>query len=512
MSLLRRLYSTSSSISESSKKTIFALSTPPGKSALAIIRISGPLASTTFQHLTPTSKPPKPRTPTLRTLSPPTHPTRILDPSTLLLFFPSPRSATGEDLLELHLHGSKPIITSVLRCLGQLPGFVPAEAGEFTKQALWNGKMGLLEVEELGGVLAAETEGELVGWLGAGERRGIYEGWRERLVYCRGVLEADIDFSEDQGLDMAVMEEVEAEIKRLRGEVERYLGNAVNGELLRDGVNLCLLGAPNVGKSSLLNRVVGREAAIVSSEAGTTRDVVDLAVDVGGFKVLLGDTAGLRTATVGGEHKGGVVGAIEQEGIRRAKKRVKEADILLVVLSVNEDGTAVEMPEEVMETVKGYTDVEKHKEGKSVIVVVNKVDLLKDGKLSEEMKAKIHNIIPVAPIVPLTCTGATSREAMANFLEVLVGTIKETTSFHGYDGSSTAAFGATERQRTQLEEVLRCFDRFTEVYEGGDVVLAAEELRDAADLLGKLTGLGGAGAGDVEEVLGVVFQNFCVGK
>jgi len=371
-----------------------------------------------------------------------------------------------------------------------------------------------------------------------------------------------------------------------------FVGNAVRGELLRDGISISLVGAPNVGKSSLLNRIVGREAVIVSREAGTTRDVVDLSVDLGGYVMLVGDTAGLRIRDIGGG-SGNVVGEIEKEGIRRAKKRVMEGDVVVVVLAVEEDELSGELslpiPEEVAEVAREAVGGERKKE---VVVCVNKMDLLQeypppsDGQLPSipnEWRDMIMASLPALSeeaIVGISCydsntsisssddsdsddiefddiefddtdfgetgsseTGSGNTDpddttspssgspAEAN-IRPLLGTL--TSLFTRMTTSSTVSseaedsLAATTRQRLLVESCLRYLDQYLEMVEVGsdvtvsenmgddgeggvDVVLAAEELRSAAGCLSKITGKG-EGSGDVEEVLGVVFEKFCVGK
>ncbi|KAH0609742.1 uncharacterized protein H6S33_012288 [Morchella sextelata] len=502
-----------------SPSTIFALSTAAGKSAIAVVRISGPACMDIFASLCPSTLPPKPRRATLRTLYKP-HTNEILDPGSIVLYFPGPRSVTGEDTLELHLHGGPAIVRAVLGAIPQARSrhrIVYAEPGEFTRRAFANERLTLPQIEALGDILSAATEQQRIQSVRSSTSAlsQRYEGWRAALIAARGELEALIDFSEDQQFETSsseLLRNVVVAVERLRSVLKGHVANAMKGEMLRSGISLALVGAPNAGKSSLLNRVVGREAVIVSGEAGTTRDVVDLSVDLGGFMVVLGDTAGLR---VGDVAEG--VGEIEKEGIKRAKKRVMEGDLVVVVLSVEEtaDGPQIKISPEVC-------DVVREAAGKEIIVVVNKMDLLPGATLPHEALDKIATSIPGLPpgrVFGISCT-AEAGAGIQEFLNGLIAIFKEMTSPISSSLASSddwhESIGATERQRLLVEECIESLDSFlahtsAELEEETDVVVAAEELRMAAEALAKITGRG-EGAGDVEEVLGVVFEKFCVGK
>lgn len=392
-----------------------------------------------------------------------------------------------------------------------------AEPGEFTRRAFANERLTLPQIEALGDILSAATEQQRIQSVRSSTSAlsQRYEGWRAALIAARGELEALIDFSEDQQFETSsseLLRNVVVAVERLRSVLKGHVANAMKGEMLRSGISLALVGAPNAGKSSLLNRVVGREAVIVSGEAGTTRDVVDLSVDLGGFMVVLGDTAGLR---VGDVAEG--VGEIEKEGIKRAKKRVMEGDLVVVVLSVEEtaDGPQIKISPEVC-------DVVREAAGKEIIVVVNKMDLLPGATLPHEALDKIATSIPGLPpgrVFGISCT-AEAGAGIQEFLNGLIAIFKEMTSPISSSLASSddwhESIGATERQRLLVEECIESLDSFlahtsAELEEETDVVVAAEELRMAAEALAKITGRG-EGAGDVEEVLGVVFEKFCVGK
>lgn len=444
----------------------------------------------------------------------------MLDPGSIVLYFPGPRSVTGEDTLELHLHGGPAIVRAVLGAIPQACSrhrIVYAEPGEFTRRAFANERLTLPQIEALGDILSAATEQQRIQSVRSSTSAlsQRYEGWRATLIAARGELEALIDFSEDQQFETSsseLLRNVVVAVERLRGVLKGHVANAMKGEMLRSGVSLALVGAPNAGKSSLLNRVVGREAVIVSGEAGTTRDVVDLSVDLGGFMVVLGDTAGLR---VGDVAEG--VGEIEKEGIKRAKKRVMEGDVVVVVLSVEEtaDGPQIKISPEVC-------DVVREAAGKEIIVVVNKMDLLPGATLPHDVLGTIATSIPGLPpgrVFGISCT-AEAGAGIQEFLNGLIAIFKEMTSPISSSLASSddwhESIGATERQRLLVEECVESLDSFlahtsAELEEETDVVVAAEELRMAAEALAKITGRG-EGAGDVEEVLGVVFEKFCVGK
>jgi len=506
---------------QSHQTTIYALSTPPGKSAIAVIRISGPSALAIYTSLTAAAAAaPTPRHALLRSLHHP-HTYEVLDPGALCLFFPGPRSHTGEDVVELHVHGGPAIIRAVLAAIPLAAvgtGTRYAEPGEFTRRAFYNERLSLPEVEALGETLDATTEEQrrrAVRGVKAGQAER-YEDWRRQLVLARGELEALIDFAEDQHFEesnRALVAGVELRVRQLRERLKVHMSNAVRGELLKSGISLSLVGAPNVGKSSLLNTVVGREAVIVSPEAGTTRDVVDLAIDMGGFMVVLGDTAGLRVDDVG-------VGLVEEEGIRRARARTMAADVVVAVVDivVNEDeSVGLRISPELEKLIN-----ETEEAGKEVVAVVNKTDLHPSATATDELPMDIIRQVNDAfpnikdeRIFGVSC-GKGTEQGIQRLLNGLTGIFKQMTSPLSPTAGVSAAemyesIGTTERQRVLVEACISFLDDFLEMIEDADVVVAAEELRGAAECLGRITGRGEM-AGDVEEVLGVVFEKFCVGK
>jgi len=399
----------------------------------------------------------------------------------------------------------------------------------------------------------------------SGRLARTYEDWRAWLLRARAELEALIDFQEDQHFDeepSVLAASVAGQVVRLKERIERHVQNAVRGELLRNGIGIALLGAPNAGKSSLLNRVVGREAAIVSQEAGTTRDVVEVGLDVGGYFCRLGDMAGLRssngslkkvediTTQEQAQLAEASVGKIEEEGIRRAKQRALESDVLIVVLSVELDRNGepyLPFPSDVFSTANECES--------EIVVVINKIDLIPPPKRqiitswTASLRPHFKNLEPDR-VFPISCilASATSESHPATidpdqgniqaFLHGLTAVFKRMTEpvSHGSDQHTTSAtddpslfqdsLGASERHKLLLEEcrghldtflgqvhlnATTRFERFGEETNGPreediDIVIAAESLRAAADCLARITGRGEAG--DVEEVLGVVFEKY----
>ncbi|HVC53288.1 MAG TPA: tRNA uridine-5-carboxymethylaminomethyl(34) synthesis GTPase MnmE, partial [Stellaceae bacterium] len=295
--------------------TIYAPATAPGRAAIAIIRLSGPQSRDAVMCLAGVLPPPR----TARRV-------RLRDPETgdglddgLALWFPAPRSVTGEDVAEFHVHGGRAVVDGVMRALRRL-GLRVAEPGEFTRRAFLNGKLDLTQVEAIADLAAAETEAQrrqalrqLDGALGA-----LYRGWGDRLLRLLAHLEAAIDFP-DEELPPGIEMEIATASAALAGEIAIHLADTHRGERLRDGIAVAIIGPPNAGKSSLLNILCKREVAITSPVAGTTRDVIEVAVDLGGYPVVLADTAGLREAA----------DEVEQEGLRRALARAEAAELRL---------------------------------------------------------------------------------------------------------------------------------------------------------------------------------------
>ena len=543
----------------SDEPTIFALSTAPGRAAIAIIRISGPQSLNIYKALTGSLEAPKSRYATLKSLHDADDATKVIEPAALLLYFPAPNTVTGEDVLELHVHGGNAIVKAVLKAIpkvahqGKKPAIRYAEPGEFTRRAYWNGRLDLTQVEALGETLAAETEQQrqLAAKGASALLAQKYEEWRRLLLHARGELEALIDFSEDQHFEEgaeSMVKSITTQVDQLRNYLKINIENAHRGELVRKGFNIALLGAPNVGKSSLLNQIVQREAAIVSSQAGTTRDVVDVGVDIHGFYCRFGDLAGLRDAEQGdGLVPKDHLDPVEKEGMRRAVQRALEADLILVILDIQPKSSKPALSPLDAKLIEAIRAVNTAKQ--EILYVVNKTDLLTDHQRSQfKPQSEVFKILKPAGLestlhqVPIlvSCQTQSSgghhieREAGISGLLMTLGDIlrmksEAVTSTTGDLPQSfwEQSLGASERQCLLLQQCLTCLDHFmncvcgSQIHnhtdeavldtENNDVVLGAEHLREAAMCLAKITGKGEMG-GDVEEVLGVVFENFCVGK
>ncbi len=437
--------------------TIFALSTARGRSAIAVIRVSGPSARAALAALSPRCML-QPRVARLAKLVDPATGERIDD--ALALWFPAPKSETGEDVVEFQVHGGRAVISGVLEALAGVPGLRPADPGEFTKRAFLNGKIDLTAAEGLLDLIDAETAAQrrqalrqMEGGLAA-----LYENWRSRLVRALAHLEAEIDFA-DEDLPRSIGDAALAEIAGLGREIAAHLDDRRRGEVLREGLSVAILGAPNVGKSSLLNALTRRETAIVSSVAGTTRDIVEARLDLGGYPILLADTAGLRDVAVGGD-------PIEREGVRRALARAEQADLRLLVFPI---GAAPDA------TVAGMV-------GPDAILVASKADL--------------------APHAPLP-NGAVGVSAITGFglASLRQRLYAEAEARMNAEGSPAIT---RARHRSALTE---CVAALARAGAAPTAELRAEDVRLAARALGRITGRVG-----VEDLLDVIFREFCIGK
>lgn len=440
------------------RRTIFALATPPGRGAIAIIRMSGPSSGKALAALA--GDMPEPRQAALRTLRDPDN-GGALDQG-LVLWFPGPDSVTGEDVAELHLHGGVAVSASVVEALSAMPDLRPAEPGEFTRRAFEAGRLDLTEAEAVADLVAAETRSQQVQALRQmqGELGRLYDGWRERLVRGLAHLEAALDFP-DEDLPDDLVSGLAPDMARLAAEIAAHLDDGRRGERLRAGVQVAILGAPNVGKSSLLNALARRDAAIVSERAGTTRDVIEVHLDLGGLPVILSDTAGLREA-------GDV---IEEEGVRRARQRAEHADLKLVVLDASDDPDPA---------VLAMIDADS-------VVVRNKMDLIANDDAPGSVAGIAAQPISVKTGQGLTALESELGRAVADRL------------------SASAAPALTRsRHRTALEDCRNCLERASTAR---DAELAAEDVRLAVRALGRITG-----RVDVEDLLDVIFRDFCIGK
>ena len=390
--------------------------------------------------------------------------TRLRDPENdeeiddgIALWFPGPNSVTGEDVAELQVHGSRAVVAALIAALSRL-GLRLAEPGEFARRAFFNGKLDLVQAEAIADLVAAETEAQrrqalrqLDGELGA-----IYRGWSGRLLRVLAHLEAAIDFP-DEDLPPETETEVLAETERLAIEIERHLTDGRRGERLRDGIAIAIVGPPNAGKSSLLNQLAQREAAITSPLAGTTRDVIEVAIDLAGYPVVLADTAGLR----------GSLDVIEQEGLRRALARADAADLRLFVFDAA-------WPQDVAGAAV-WPDA-------TTLRIANKIDLGGD-----RMK------LPIGALAISALTG----EGIAGLIEVLAMRVAA-------DYDQAAPLLTRARHRAALEEARGALRR---ALDAPLPELRAEDLRLAWRSLGRITG-----HVDVEDLLDVIFADFCIGK
>ncbi len=439
--------------------TIFAVASGVGRAGVAIIRVSGPRAGDVLQKLSHRELP-VPRMAVRRPILTPSG--EVLDDG-LVLWFTKPASFTGEDVAEFHVHGGMAVIAGVLEALGTQDGLRPAEAGEFTRRAFENGKLDLTAAEGLADLVNAETEAQrrqalrqMDGVLGA-----MYESWRDRLLRASGHLEATIDFS-DEDLPEELDARVYQDVQSLSQEIGRHLSDGSRGERIREGIRLAIIGPPNAGKSTILNILAKRDAAIVSPHAGTTRDVIEVPLDVGGFPVIVADTAGMREAA----------GEIEEEGVRRARMQAETADLKLAVF----DGAL--WPQ--MDAQTGSLIDE------NTVIVVNKSDL---GIVDAEADVEGRKALAISAL-----TGS-GMDGLMNVIEKWVT---------GRFSQSEAPALTRVRHRNALMECREALSRCTR--EAG-VELAAEDLRLAARSLGRITG-----RVDVEDVLDVIFRDFCIGK
>lgn len=435
--------------------TIFALATPPGKAGVAVLRLSGSRAAAALQALTGQAAP-EPRKASLRTLRDPASDESI--DQALVLWFPAPASFTGEDVVELHVHGGRAVSAALADALSALPECRPAEPGEFSRRAFENGKLDLTEAEAIADLVAAETAAQrrqalrqLDGALGA-----LYENWRARLLRGLAHLEAAIDFS-DEDLPEGMAGEVRPVLVSLISEIGAHLDDAGRGERLREGVQIAILGPPNAGKSSLLNLLARRDVAIVSAQAGTTRDIIEVHLDLGGWPVTLADTAGLRETA----------DEIEREGVRRAEDRARRADLRLVVL----DAAAAETPAMLRKLI-----------APGDIVALNKIDLAPQTSAASET-------------LPISVRTGAGVDALLKRLQERVATL--------LDGAGMPL--TRQRHRQALEECLAALKRAQA--QTGLPELLAEDVRLAARALGRITG-----RVDVEDMLDIVFREFCIGK
>jgi tRNA modification GTPase len=437
--------------------TIFALSSAPGRAGVAVVRVSGPHAGMVLDTLA--SPRPKKRFAALRRIRNPQS-GEVIDQG-LVLWFAAPHTETGEDMAEFHLHGGPAIVKVMLALLGRQPGCRLAGPGEFARRAFANGKMDLAQVEGVADLIEAETEAQrrqAMRQMG-GALSELYEGWRAELIRASALVEAVIDFSDETDVANAAFETARNMVDALGASIAAHLDDGNRGEILREGFRIVLAGAPNVGKSSLLNALARREAAIVSDEAGTTRDVIEVRLDLAGFPVVVSDTAGIREA----------LGAVEREGVRRSLAHARDAD-LVIWLS---DATAAE------------TGTLPAGLGDKILQVANKSDLAGGDSGLPEGALRIS---------------AKTGSGLDDLTRRLADEVRERI------GVSESPAITRGRYRDDLQVCMSGVQAFM-AGSHTDMELRAEDLRQAAQALGRITG-----RVDVEDILGEIFGRFCIGK
>lgn len=439
-----------------SRDSIVALSSGRLPSGVAVIRISGP--QTRFVVETIAGGAVKDRVASLRKLKAPDK--TVLD-SGLVVFFPGPGSFTGEDIAEFHVHGGRAVVAKMLETIADFDGVRHAEPGEFTRRAFLNGKVNLVETEALADLINAETEAQrrFAVQNAGGAQSDRYLSWRRRLIHARAMIEAEIDFADEDDVPGSVSDTVWSDVRNMIDEIDRHVAGFRAAEIIREGFDVVILGAPNAGKSSLFNALVRRDAAIVTDEAGTTRDLLEVILDVGGVRIRVTDTAGLREAA----------GKVEAIGIEKARSKAGGADLLLV-----------------LEDMLSPISIEQLPVGAPVLKVGTKWDLLPD----QDERAKRYD----AAIS--TTDGRGLSELLSRIGSLAAAKI----------GSTGDILPSRLRHVELLNETNRYLRRAAEG-PGVGQELRAEELRLAADRLGRIVG-----AVDVEDMLDVIFSQFCIGK
>jgi tRNA modification GTPase len=442
--------------------TIYALSTGPGISGVAIIRVSGKETKNVIKQLTRNSLP-KPRVATLRKINK-INSSELIDEG-IVLWFPGPESYTGEDMAEFHVHGSKAVIDALQGSISKLENCRLAGPGEFTKLAFQNGKINLLKAESIADLISAETEIQRQQAIKImnGKSAHKFNMLREKLLKILSHVEAKIDFPDED-----LPEDIYKNIKKTSSEVilniKKILDDQKVGERIREGFKIAILGPPNAGKSSLLNHLANRDAAIVSEIAGTTRDVIEIHLNIDGYPVVVCDTAGIRESK----------NEIEEKGVKLALKKAKDADLKLIVIdaiSLDFKGVLSDLMDE------------------NSILVINKSDLL-NKDLNSKIKNFNHVLISVKDNLNINGLILKLKNKLKNkFI------------------TSDDILITRERHRQHLEQSLAYLKNFEEKNQAEDFDKAAEDLRLATRHLGKIVG-----KVDAEEILGNIFNDFCIGK
>lgn len=458
-----------------SSDTIFALASPLGRSGVAVIRLSGPLALDALRRLTGRAEF-EPRRAYLCNLYDSRETGEIPSGRTLLdqalvLYFAAPASFTGEDVVELQPHGSPAVLRELQALLAAMEGVRMAEPGEFTRRAFEHGKMDLTEAEAVADLIHAETQLQRQQALAQmnGRLSALYEGWTERLKRALAHVEADLEFP-DEDLPEGMMPQLLPDLESLAADIEDHLDDNNRGERLRDGIHIAVIGAPNAGKSSLVNALAQRDVAIVSDVAGTTRDVIEVHLDLGGYPVIMADTAGLRPEQITGSTADHDV--IEGEGIKRALARARGADLKMVVF----DGMVADADEHSLALCD-----------EASLIVVNKAD--------ESRRLVLPDALDSRAFCVSVKTGAGLDALLAGIVQHL----------HGLIGQREAPSLTRQRHREALVQALAHVR--SACVSGRLPELAAEDLRLAVRFIGRITG-----RVDVEDLLDVIFRDFCIGK
>ena len=440
---------------------IYALSSGRGPSGIAIIRISGKNTLDICKKLTKIDNL-KSNTVNFCTFYDPKN-NKIIDPESILLWFPGPNSYTGDDLAEFQVHGSNAVISAFLKVLADQENCRLAEPGEFTKLAFQNDKIDLLKAESIGDLIHSETElqREQAIKLVLGNASNYYNDIREKLIKSLAYIEAKIDFAEDDIPDK-IIQEVHQSVKNIHKDIQKILTDGKIGEKIRDGFKVSIIGEVNSGKSSLLNLLSKREVAIVSEEEGTTRDVIETYLNIEGYPVILADTAGIREAK----------NEVEKKGIYLALRKSKEADIKIIMI----DNTSKKVDQKIKDLINSES-----------IVLLNKSDITCNQNhqfAADTILVSVKNNINI---------------------DVLIKRLKQKLS--NKFTSNRNILVTRERHRIKLNECLNEIDKFLKKDQKKDIELAAEDLRMATRHLGSIVG-----KVDVEEVLGSIFKDFCIGK
>ena len=442
--------------------TIYALSTGPGISGIAVIRVSGKNTAEVVKKITGDELP-NPREATRRKFNY-INTNELIDEG-VLLWFPGPNSYTGEDLAEFHVHGSRAVINALHSTISKIENCRLAEPGEFTKRAFQNGKINLIEAESIADLISSETEIQRKQALKimSGKSSDQFNSWRDKLLKILSHIEAKIDFP-DEDLPKDILTNIQKTSDQVSSEIQRTLNDQKVGERIREGFKIAIIGPSNAGKSSLLNYLSKRDAAIVSEIAGTTRDVIETHLNFDGYPVVVSDTAGIRDSK----------DEIEKKGIKIALNRAEDADLKLVIVSAkNVD----------------LTKVLKDLLAKNAILVVNKSDLIK-GKLNSKFKKYKHVLISIKKDLNLNKLISKIKNKLKNkFI------------------SSENILITRERHRQNLKNCVYHLQKFQEKKSTKDFDKAAEDLRLATRHLGMIVG-----KVDVEELLGSIFSDFCIGK